>query len=178
MTETSGSEERTTGVRAYRELLATAHRTASVVEESDVARAELVFNLSRAHARLSADFDALHRERGWSWAGFRLMNVLWAVGEVDMRDLARLSGASRATISSALNALERNGSVRRTRDPRDRRLVTVRLTEEGERALVDGMRVQAAREREWFAVLEPEQVRTLAALLAAVADRQIDRSPN
>lgn len=158
-------------VEAYRTLLGQRHRAEAVVDEASAERAELVFNLSRLHSRLSQDFEARHRRLGWSWAGFRIMNVLWAVGAVELRELARLAGVSRAAISSALNALQRDGLVSRARERADRRLVRIELTEQGRARLREGMLDQAERERRWFAALDPEELRALTRTLAALADQ-------
>lgn len=85
-------------VEQYRELLASRLRADGVVGVDAAEHAELVFNLTRLHHRLARDFEGMHRRRGWTWAGFRIMNVLWAVGPAELRDIARLSGASRAAV--------------------------------------------------------------------------------
>jgi len=125
----------------------------------------------RLQSRLSQDFESMHRRRGWTWSGFRIMNVLWALGPVDQRDLSRLSGGSRAAISSAVNTLERDNLVVRTRDSRDGRLVNVALTELGAAALNEGMRAQAERERRWFRSLTRQQRQALSDALARLADQ-------
>jgi DNA-binding MarR family transcriptional regulator len=163
---------RTISVEEYRELLASRLRADGVVGAGAAEHAELVFNLTRLHHRLSRDFEGMHRRRGWTWAGFRIMNVLWAVGAAELRDIARLSGASRAAVSSALNTLERDGLVLRTRDSADRRLVRIQLTQHGRVALREAMREQGEREREWFSDLEPAEQQRLSGLLAALADRK------
>jgi DNA-binding MarR family transcriptional regulator len=162
---------RTITVEEYRDLLARRLCADDVVGPDVAEHAELVFNLTRLHHRLSRDFEGLHRRRGWTWAGFRIMNVLWAVGAAESRDVARLSGASRAAVSSALNTLERDGLVRRTRDSADRRLVRVQLTPHGRVALREAMREQGDRERQWLSALPAADQRRLSGLLAALADR-------
>jgi DNA-binding MarR family transcriptional regulator len=164
---------RTITVEDYRELLARRLQADGIVDRDAAEHAELVFNLTRLQHRLFRDFEALHRRRGWTWAGFRIMNVLWAVGAAELRDVARLSGASRAAVSSALNTLERDGLVSRIRDSADRRLVRLQLTEHGRSALHDAMREQAAREREWLVALAPAQQQQLSMLLAALADQKV-----
>lgn len=163
---------RTITVEDYRELLARRLRADGVVGADAADHAELVFNLTRLHHRLTQDFESLHRRRGWTWAGFRIMNVLWAVGGAELRDVARLSGASRAAVSSALNPLERDGLVSRTRDASDGRLVRVELTERGRSALCAAMREQADRERAWLSALGTTEQQRLSELLAELADRQ------
>jgi DNA-binding MarR family transcriptional regulator len=161
---------RTITVEEYRELLARRLRADDVAGPDAAEHAELVFNLTRLHHRLSRDFEGVHRRLGWTWAGFRIMNVLWAVGAAELRDVARLSGASRAAVSSALNTLERDGLVSRTRDSADRRLVRVQLTPHGGIALRAAMREQADREREWLSAFAADDQRRLSGLLAALAD--------
>jgi len=169
---TEDPSARTISVEEYRELLARRLRADGVVDRDAAEHAELVFNLTRLQHRLSRDFESLHRRRGWTWAGFRIMNVLWAVGAAELRDIARLSGASRAAVSSALNTLERDGRVSRTRDGADRRMVRVQLTEHGRSALREAMREQAGREREWLAALAPADQKRLSGLLATLADQR------
>ena len=169
---TEDPSARTISVEEYRELLARRLRADGVVDRDAAEHAELVFNLTRLQHRLSRDFESLHRRRGWTWAGFRIMNVLWAVGAAELRDIARLSGASRAAVSSALNTLERDGRVSRTRDSADRRMVRVQLTEHGRSALREAMREQAGREREWLAALAPADQKRLSGLLATLADQR------
>ena len=84
-------------------------------------------------------------------AGFRVMFCVWVGGEAEPRDIARLSGLSRAAVSSVLNTLERDGLIERTRESHDRRLVTVRLTDDGATRIVDAYRHQNDVEREFFA---------------------------
>jgi DNA-binding MarR family transcriptional regulator len=163
---------RTITVEEYRELLARRLGADNVVGPDAAEHAELVFNLTRLHHRLSRDFERLHRRRGWTWAGFRIMNVLWAVGAAELRDVARLSGASRAAVSSALNTLERDGLVCRIRDSADRRLIRLQLTQHGRFALREAMREQGKREREWLSELATADQQRLTRLLAALADRK------
>src|SRR6516165_2160845 len=173
---TEDPSARTISVEEYRELLARRLRADGVVDRDAAEHAELVFNLTRLQHRLSRDFESLHRRRGWTWAGFRIMNVLWAVGAAEARDVARLSGASRAAVSSALNTLERDGLVRRTRDSTDRRLIRIQLTQHGRIALREAMREQGDREREWLSELESAEQQRLTRLLAALADRKAPSS--
>jgi DNA-binding MarR family transcriptional regulator len=166
----SSSLSRTISVEGYRAALAERLQDAGVGTDA-ADHAELMFNLSRVQSRMSQDFEVLHRRRGWTWAGFRIMNVLWALDTVELRDVARLSGGSRAAISSALNTLERDGLVTRNRDTADRRLVQLALTTRGRAELLDAIGEQADRERQWLSLLtEPDQA-LLARLLGALADQ-------
>ena len=69
---------------------------------------------------------------------------------MEPREIARFSGLSRAAVSSVLNTLERDGLVERHRESADRRLVTVRLTAEGEQRLAAAYSRENDMERAFF----------------------------
>src|SRR5271154_2663996 len=144
-TQPSPSELSVTEVRA---LIRHRHLEEGIVQNRDVlVRMEIMFNLTRLTTRLVRDFESVHRPLGGTWAGFRILNLLWATGDLEPRDLARLTGSSRASISSALNTLETLGQVTRQTRPTNRRSVRVALTDKGREALSLAMVEQAARER-------------------------------
>ena len=107
----------------------------------------------------------VHRDAGWSMAGFRVMFCVWVAQELEPREIARFSGLSRAAVSSVLNTLERDGLVERHRESTDRRLVTVRLTGEGERRLVAAYGNENSVERAFFAPLGESELDTFVVLL-------------
>ena len=88
----------------------------------------------RAAERVTLELETAHRPMGWTWPGFRVLFWLWLLGPLEPRQIAEVSSSSRASVSSALNTLERNGFVERRRGLADRRLVTVELTEKGRSA--------------------------------------------
>ncbi|CAM5722569.1 MarR family transcriptional regulator [Streptomyces hirsutus] len=155
----------------FRDLLRTRLVEQDTVPPDAADRTDLVFNLTKFFNRLGQDAESVHRRLGWSWAGFRFMNLLWAAGPIEARQLTRLSGASRAATSAVLNTLERDGLIRRDRSETDRRQVLVSLTDEGTSRLLEGLRAQAERDRAWFAVLSPEEQRQLGHLLMRLADQ-------
>ena len=139
----------------------------TAVPDADLDALRASFDLIRASTRLVQRLESeVHRDAGWSMAGFRVMFCVWVGGELEPRDIARLSGLSRAAVSSVLNTLERDGLVERTRESDDRRLVTVRLTDDGARRLVAAYQRQNAVEREFFSSLSEVEQRRLAMDLA------------
>jgi DNA-binding MarR family transcriptional regulator len=130
------------------------------------------FDLIRASTRLVQRLEAeVHSPAGWSMAGFRVMFCVWVGGELEPRDIARLSGLSRAAVSSVLNTLERDGLVERSRESHDRRLVTVRLTPDGARRLAAAYAHQNEVEQDFFAGLSGDRRRRLADELAGLLER-------
>lgn len=144
----------------------------AAVPGADLDALRASFDLIRASTLLVQRLEsAVHREAGWSMAGFRVMFCVWVAGELEPRDIARLSGLSRAAVSSVLNTLERDRLIERTRESDDRRLVTVRLTEDGARRLVAAYERQNAVEQDFFSALTTSTKRSLAADLADVLER-------
>jgi DNA-binding MarR family transcriptional regulator len=77
------------------------------------------------------------------------------VEPTSLTDLARHMGVTASTMSLSVDRLERQGYVRRDRDPRDGRRVALRLTAAGERI------------KESKSVLDPELLRGMLARLTA-----------
>jgi DNA-binding MarR family transcriptional regulator len=167
--------EEVSGSRAplsrYRSALHERLTRERLLPEDVAARADLMFNLTKLFNRIGQDFESVHRQLGWSWAGFRIMSLLWATGPMEARELARVSGSSRATISAVLGTLERDGLVVRERIESDRRQVLVRLTEAGTQRLASGIEAQVGLDRKWFAVLTEEEERVFGELLRRLADQ-------
>ncbi len=139
---------------------------ASLVADAELDTAAAVVNLVRASNVVIGHLEAeVHRPAGWSWAGFRVLFTLVAVGPQDPSGLARLAGVSRASISSTLNTLERNGFVRRVPAAHDGRRLRVELTAEGEAAAAAGYRRHHEAERRLLARLSAEERVQLASLL-------------
>ena len=93
----------------------------------------LSFALTRAANRFTRHVEsAVHRPRNLSTAGFRILFTIWACGPLAAHRIAVLAG-----LSSAVNTLERDGHVARSREHDDRRMVTVSLTSSGEAAVRD-----------------------------------------
>jgi DNA-binding MarR family transcriptional regulator len=89
--------------------------------------------------------------------------VLSQLDDVDptmVGELAAHMGVTPSTMSLTLKRLEEAGYVRRERDPADRRVVNVRLTE-------DGARVREARTE-----LDPERVDRMLSLVPAPRRRE------
>jgi len=147
-------------------------RVAGLSPDVDLRAMSFVFDLLRVVNRLLHDFDAhVYRPRGLTWAGFRVLFSLWVEPESPPARLAVLSGVSRATISSVLKTLERNGLVRRSRESEDRRVVTVTITERGERLVREAFLAQHRRERAWVDDLDPDDVDRLVEVLRSLLVR-------
>jgi len=132
----------------------------------------LGYLLAVAWGRLERDFEAqVHRPRGLTWGGFRLLFCLWAAGPLETAELARLLGISTATVSSVVRTLEAKGWVERERHTADQRRVTVRSTTAGAALAADALQAQNERETAWMAGLDETQRGALRAALEHLARR-------
>ena len=94
---------------------------------------EAYLNLLRVHDKLSGEFTALFREHGLTQAQFNVLRILLggdtgglACQEIGERLIHRLPDVTRL-----IDRMEKAGLVERHRSQRDRRVVLVRVTDEG-----------------------------------------------
>jgi DNA-binding MarR family transcriptional regulator len=142
---------------------------------ADADAVQLVFNLVRVANELIGDLEmSVHRPQGWSWAGYRIMFCVLVAGPLEPRQVAPLAGVTRASISAVLNTLERDGLVERRRDSEDRRVVSIRLTPKGRRAVLEGFGLHHKVERDWASALTPPERKTLTRLLRKMLEHRPD----
>ncbi|NND74075.1 MAG: MarR family transcriptional regulator [Ilumatobacter sp.] len=147
-------------------------RVVELGDDIDLDAFAAMFDLFRVSARVIGDLEnTVHRPIGLSIAGFRVLFTVWVHGSLEPREIARLSGVSRAAVSGVVNTLERDGFAARQRVQADGRLVTVSVTPAGSTKLREAYRLQHARERELFAALPASELAqfttTMRTLLAA-----------
>ena len=99
--------------------------------------------------------------------------VLSAVRSTDARtqgDLAGAVGVRSPTLTAHLDGLERAGLVTRTRDPANRRVQRIAVTEAGERLFLRLRRAAAAFEGRLHAGLDDDDLATLRRLLTQLEE--------
>ncbi|MFG2087463.1 MULTISPECIES: MarR family winged helix-turn-helix transcriptional regulator [unclassified Spirillospora] len=126
----------------------------------------LLLTLNRASAIVTYDLEStVHRPRGHSWAGFRLLFVTWLAGPLEPGRAATLAGMSRAAVSNLAKTLIADGMMVRTPGERDGRSVILSLTERGREAMLEIFAAQNERERQWAGVLTETERQMLIMLL-------------
>jgi len=123
---------------------------------------------SVAHA-LKRTVNGRFQHTALSVARLRVLFSLATLGPQRMGELSTCVDVAARTMTSTVEAMERDGLVRRAPDPADGRATMVHLTDAGVRAYDEGRRVQAAAVADVFAGLAVDQRQELAALLEALA---------
>ncbi|MFI6799270.1 MarR family winged helix-turn-helix transcriptional regulator [Streptosporangium canum] len=151
-------------------------RVADMRTSADSRAFTLSYNVLQLSQMLVNDLESqVHRPRGLTLPGFRLMFKLWLLGPTQSARLAEMSVLTRSAVSNLVNTLERDGFVERSRTVADRRLVYVDLTERGRAVVTEAFELQTRRERAWFAALdEAEQVRFVAMMRKLIESRPQD----
>jgi DNA-binding MarR family transcriptional regulator len=108
-------------------------RLAALDVEVDFEALSVVSNVYRAASAIRRHMEqqVLAPER-LSWTAFVTLWVLWIWGEMETRHLAAEAGITKGTLTGVLDTLEKRELVARRRHEDDRRLVSARLTDEGE----------------------------------------------
>jgi DNA-binding MarR family transcriptional regulator len=141
-------------------------RTTAELSTVDPVAMRLGLTLHRLTSALVYDWEStVHRPRGWSWGGFRVLFVLWLAGPLEAKRVAQLSGMSRAAVSALVNTLERDGLVSRKQAEYDRRAVLLNLTDAGHTAITSAYEAHNEREQAWANSLSKPEQTTLIALL-------------
>lgn len=112
--------------------------------------------------------DTVLKQYDLSWSGFSTLFIVWVWGPAEVRDIARLQGVSRPTISSNINMLERRGWCARRDNSTDRRLVTVELTETGTQLIETLFPAFNQGESDISKTLTPDEQKQIAVLLRKV----------
>jgi DNA-binding MarR family transcriptional regulator len=141
-------------------------RTVRALPTVDAHAMRLVLSLYRASNAMVYDLEsAVHRPHGWSWAGFRVLFVLWVGGPLESKRVAQLAGMSRAAVSALVNTLERDDLVTRRKAGHDRRATELSLTATGEEVFVAAFAAHNEREQRWASALSDEEATQLTSLL-------------
>lgn len=150
-------------------------RIAAELPGADLGANRVFLSLNRASSTVTYDFESsIHRPNGLTWSGFRLLLVLWVTGGLPPLQAARISGMSKAAVSSLVNTLVGKDLVERAASEHDGRSVTLRLTPHGSSTLRTALKAQNEREAQWAGVLSKTEQETLSNLLEKVmSQRQI-----
>jgi DNA-binding MarR family transcriptional regulator len=136
----------------------------------------LFADLARVFLRSHRLLDRRMTAGGASLARTKLLLYLEGQeGEARAADIAEFFGLAPRTVTEALDALERDGMVRRERDPRDRRVKRLSITEAGLAATAATEPLRLALVEQIFGVLDREERDRLATILAKLTAALVEQ---
>jgi MarR family transcriptional regulator, transcriptional regulator for hemolysin len=119
---------------------------------------------------LSRAFDDALATVGGSTPTWLVLQAVQSTEAATQGELAAVVGVRQPTLTHHLDGLERAGLVTRTRDPGNRRVQRIAVTESGEQLFLRLRRAAAAFEGRLRAGLDDDDVATLRRLLAQLEE--------
>src|ERR1017187_8023979 len=129
------------------------------------ARPPIGLQLTRTARSVSRAFDDALAEAGGSLPVWLVLLSLKSQQPGNQRELANAVGIREATLTHHLNAMDAQGLVTRRRDPANRRVHLVELTDEGEQAFLRLRAAAAAFDQQLRRGIADQEVAALAGLL-------------
>jgi DNA-binding MarR family transcriptional regulator len=138
---------------------------------SDQAATECVVNLIRTESLVVSELDRLFRCHGLSGPGFNVLMIIEGAGRpLSPFEIGDRRLVTRGTVTGLLDTLEKQGLVRRTPHPDDRRMLLIELSDPGRALLAEvGSELFPLQEKLFSALSETEKaalVRLLGKLQA------------
>ena len=126
--------------------------------------------VSRTAKELGRAFDDALAAVGGSTSTWLVLLALKSGGHRTQGELAEVIGVRQPTVTHHLDALERNGLVRRERDPDNRRVQRVTLTDAGEHLFLRLRRAAGSFDGRLRAGLDDAEIAELRRLLAHLVE--------
>jgi len=131
--------------------------------------AEVFLNLARTTDVLVRSGEEILKLVGLSLNQYNVLRILRGAGEEGLccREVAERMITRDPDITRLVDRLERRGLVTRSRDSKDRRIITVRISEAGIRMLKDLDRPMDEASRNRLSHMDKDDLRKLSELLEA-----------
>ncbi len=133
------------------------------------ARTPIGLHLARTARSVSRAFDDALAQAGGSVPVWLVLISLKSQQLRNQRELAEAVGIREATLTHHLNAMDEQGLITRRRDPANRRVHLVELTDDGEAAFQRLRGAAAAFDKQLRAGFSDDEVADLEALLTRLA---------
>lgn len=140
---------------------------------ADVDSSHLALSLNRASGIITHVTESeVHRPLKLNWSAFRMLFVLWVVGEIEQSKLTLLTNSSKATVSNVSNGLLKQELIVRTPSEKDRRTFLLKLTPQGEQTVTEAYSQQNEILLQWSSVLDDDERQILMNLLEKLMKRR------
>jgi DNA-binding MarR family transcriptional regulator len=153
---------------------------ADLPSDLDLTVEGIVDRIGGINRRIRLMHDETLDQLGLTLSDWHVLTALRWAGEPYRRkagELARRADLTTGAMTSRLDALQKEGLIRRLRDPADRRSVIVELTDKGRRKHEQGMGIQAQKEALLAEALTGREKEELNKLLRRVMLTLEDRYP-
>lgn len=129
----------------------------------------LLLFLHRASSEMTNQVETnVHKSLGLSWAGYKLLFVLWIEGALEPARAAEIAQMSRASASALSATFSKAGLIEKRPSKTDRRSIVLSLSPEG-RKLVELAYLNSERDQvEMFSTLTEAEQEILLILLRKV----------
>jgi DNA-binding MarR family transcriptional regulator len=154
--------------------------SADLPEDLDLTVEGIVDRIGGIHYRIKRMHNETLEQLGLTFSDWHVLNALHWSGAPYRRkagELARRADLTSGAMTSRLDALEKEGLVRRLRDPADRRSVLVELTDKGRKKHEQMLGIQGQKEALLAEALTDREKEQLNALLRRVMVTLEDRYP-
>jgi DNA-binding MarR family transcriptional regulator len=154
--------------------------SADLPSDLDLAVEGIVDRIGGINRRIKRMHDETLDQLDLNLSDWHVLTALRWAGKPYRRkagELARRVDLTSGAMTSRLDALEKQGLVRRLRDPADRRSVVVELTDKGRRTHEQAMGIQAQKEALIAEALTEREKQQLNALLRRVMITLEDQYP-
>jgi DNA-binding MarR family transcriptional regulator len=133
---------------------------------ADKAATECVVNLIRTKSLVVSELDRLFRCHGLSGPGFNVLMIIEGAGRaLSPFEIGERRLVTRGTVTGLLDTLEKQGLVRRTPHPDDRRMFLIELSDPGRALLAEVRSEFFPLQEKLFSALSGTEKATLVRLL-------------
>lgn len=129
---------------------------------------ETMLQFNKVSALINMRKEAVLNEHGLTHGRFHLLMLLKRQEPkhcLSPSELAKRTGVTRGTMTQFIDAIEKDGFVKRVEDPKDRRGMLVELTEKGEEKLKNLLPVHIQHLASYAQVLNAEERRMLVQII-------------
>ncbi|MGH2749624.1 MAG: MarR family winged helix-turn-helix transcriptional regulator [Actinomycetota bacterium] len=144
---------------------------------ADKLATECVVNLIRTESLVVAELDRLFRSYHLTGPGFNVLMIIQGAGRpLSPYEIGDRRLVTRGTVTGLLDTLEKQGLVRRTPHPDDRRMLWIELTDRGRALLAEVSHELFPAQAEMMSALSERQRDTLIRLLGKLQTHLQNRS--
>ena len=137
--------------------------------ETSAEAVETILKFHKLSTLINMRREAVLSEHGLTSGRFHLLMLLKRqepIHALSPSDLAKRTGVTRGTMTQFIDAIEKDGFVKRVEDPKDRRGMLVELTPAGEQKLATVLPIHISRMEHYARVLNSEERHQMISIMS------------